>query len=122
LHPTIPASSIATTGASNLRILIDHVQRQHHRAMTATTKDKTVTDKISCLLRCELHFGGATRSDFDRNIEVAKAKSMCDIYAREHEHHGLAPFQCDLPRRKREAFRSDLDSLGGSLSLDRWDR
>jgi hypothetical protein len=84
--------------------------------MPATAKHRTVTDKISSLIWCELHFGCAAFTHFDFNIQVANADPVRHVCTLEYEHHWLALLQSDFPRFKIKALRRNLDPLRGSFS------
>jgi hypothetical protein len=90
--------------------------------MSAAAKYRAVTDKISGLLGCEVHFRCAVCTDFDLNIQFAKANAVRHVTALDHEHYGLALFQRDLTWLKCEALGGDVDSLWGSIGPGYWGR
>src|ERR1700677_3210917 len=122
LAPLNSVRKNVAAGVNSPLVLVHNVHFEDHRAMSATTKHRAVTDKIPGLVRRELHFSFAALTHFDIHIQLANAYPVGNVCAFEHEHHWLSLLQSDLPGLKCKALCRHLNPLGGTFGLGHWRR
>src|SRR6185437_2618689 len=106
----------------NTSHLLDDVQSELHVAVSAATKYRTFTSKISGLCGGERSLSGLSLIGSKVQPEIAKAQTMRYIDTCQNDDHGFALLKGDSGRREFKSVGRYFDMFRGCLRLSRIER